>query len=1102
MRPRNARLGAALTLAGLAAVGLLLAAPGGEDTEAGVPPGVGGDSYGPASPRARAIALHLQGLDALARDDEREAFHRMRAAWEADPGYLPALVDLLEPYRGYLPDDVREVLESFAARAGEESALCFRVALAVVDRRPIPRAPGDGTCATYARLAPPYPRPDPEEGAALRARLWRRHPGSLDLAVRYASALAGLRAWDELLALSGELTDGGRHPLLRVWGFGIRAIGLHGLGRHREAVAAEAEGDAHTREAEPPVRLAYLRGLGLHDHLLRAGDSSLAAHAGAVLEEVRESRDLGVEGSSPFAVVRRVLRAEGLLDHGNLTESLREWDALVALAERAAWPDLEAHVHMRRGRTLVKLGELEAAERDLLAARELAARTRPLQRRYEVEHNLLHLYEARGWDEQARRAGEAFVALTRRGGLNGVRMMSYRDYGRFLQRRGEHEAARRLFEAMVADIDSLDAYRYFAGEYYERIGDLDRARSEYRRVRPGEQVEYRTLSALARVAEATGDLQAAIRYARSHDAVAHRRYPENMPLLPGLLARAGRPDEAAAALRTAREAARARGQVASWAKLTLELAALELERGAFARAAALADSAAAAAGRVAEAEGEVRARATGALARLRRGGAGSEDALAQLRTALRRAERIRLPRLQAEICVMLGEGLVALGHTEEGLVAFERAAILIDSVAASLGDDVERAGYRAAQLRASNRALAAILERAADPRAPEWYAGWSVRRKGRGILDGTPADAGIPDNGGSGVLPRLRSLLDDQRAVVDYVVLDTAVAALVVTREAARLLRLPLTAEALRKRVEALSARLAPRVGSFVDLSRASFDIGAARALYRDLLLPLERALGGRRRLTVVPDGPLHLVPFDALVAGGPGSAPVFAIERYTIALATSLAPAASPERGQRADGGLRAGPVVAASGPAREGPPVAAEREVRAIAGALSDRKVVRLGGPGSTEGAIRRLFGSAAVLHFAAHARPNAHRPDFAHVALAPDGEDDGLLHAYEIRNLPLPGSLVVLSACESAAGRVVGGEGPLSLSRAFLQAGASGVVATLWPVGPAAADLMETFYRELARGRPTADALRAAKLSLRRGDRSEPFYWAAFTLVTAGV
>jgi CHAT domain-containing protein len=145
--------------------------------------------------------------------------------------------------------------------------------------------------------------------------------------------------------------------------------------------------------------------------------------------------------------------------------------------------------------------------------------------------------------------------------------------------------------------------------------------------------------------------------------------------------------------------------------------------------------------------------------------------------------------------------------------------------------------------------------------------------------------------------------------------------------------------------------------------------------------------------------------------------------------------------------------------------------------------------------------LAPTAGLLHFAAHARPNDAEPSYARLTLAPAGDDDGQLHAYEIETLHLPGTLVVLSACETGAGRLLAGEGVLSLSRAFLRAGASGTVAALWPVGPATADLMGAFYPALARGAAPAAALRQAKLALRRGQWASPFHWAGFTLVMQG-
>jgi CHAT domain-containing protein len=161
--------------------------------------------------------------------------------------------------------------------------------------------------------------------------------------------------------------------------------------------------------------------------------------------------------------------------------------------------------------------------------------------------------------------------------------------------------------------------------------------------------------------------------------------------------------------------------------------------------------------------------------------------------------------------------------------------------------------------------------------------------------------------------------------------------------------------------------------------------------------------------------------------------------------------------------------------------------------------RDVAVLQGDRATETEVRRHTPVAGLLHFAAHARPNDAEPSFARLSLVSADGDDGRLHAYEIEGLRLEGTIVVLSACETGAGRLLAGEGVLSLSRAFLRAGASGTVATLWPVGPATTDLMGAFYSALARGEAPAAALREAKIALRRGRWASPFHWAGFTLVT---
>jgi CHAT domain-containing protein len=110
------------------------------------------------------------------------------------------------------------------------------------------------------------------------------------------------------------------------------------------------------------------------------------------------------------------------------------------------------------------------------------------------------------------------------------------------------------------------------------------------------------------------------------------------------------------------------------------------------------------------------------------------------------------------------------------------------------------------------------------------------------------------------------------------------------------------------------------------------------------------------------------------------------------------------------------------------------------------------------------------------------------------------DGFLESAEIYNLKLGADLVVLSACQTALGKEVRGEGLVGLTRGFMYAGAPRVLASLWPVpDQATTELMKRFYQAVLKNgmRPSA-ALQSAQMAM-RGDRrwQAPYYWAGFVL-----
>jgi CHAT domain-containing protein len=152
----------------------------------------------------------------------------------------------------------------------------------------------------------------------------------------------------------------------------------------------------------------------------------------------------------------------------------------------------------------------------------------------------------------------------------------------------------------------------------------------------------------------------------------------------------------------------------------------------------------------------------------------------------------------------------------------------------------------------------------------------------------------------------------------------------------------------------------------------------------------------------------------------------------------------------------------------------------------------------------ALSKELAQYRIVHFATHGLLDNEHPELSGLVLSlvgPDGKpQDGFLDLQDVYNLTLPADLVVLSACETGLGKEISGEGLVGLTRGFMYAGASRVVASLWKVDDVAtSELMAEFYKGmLSHGLAPASALRQAQLAmLKRSRWADPYYWAAFTL-----
>jgi CHAT domain-containing protein len=148
--------------------------------------------------------------------------------------------------------------------------------------------------------------------------------------------------------------------------------------------------------------------------------------------------------------------------------------------------------------------------------------------------------------------------------------------------------------------------------------------------------------------------------------------------------------------------------------------------------------------------------------------------------------------------------------------------------------------------------------------------------------------------------------------------------------------------------------------------------------------------------------------------------------------------------------------------------------------------------------------LSNNASGIHLATHAVANNDDPSRSYIAFYADKAGEGKLYAHELRNAPLSNvQLAFLSACETASGKIVSGEGIMSLSRAFSVAGCSNIVTSLWKAEDnATAYISIKFYDYLRRGYSPSQALQKAKLDLlldgRYAQFHSPQYWSHLVFV----
>jgi CHAT domain-containing protein len=351
-------------------------------------------------------------------------------------------------------------------------------------------------------------------------------------------------------------------------------------------------------------------------------------------------------------------------------------------------------------------------------------------------------------------------------------------------------------------------------------------------------------------------------------------------------------------------------------------------------------------------------------------------------------------------------------------------------------------------------------------------------------------------------LDRVERSLSPSAVVLEYVVAEPQSYCLVISHDGSHIVSL-----AGRERIDTLVASYLKAV----KMKQPAREEG--RKLYDVLLRPVTPATQ-KETLLIIPDGPLHLVPFEGFV----DESGRYLVETRTIIYEPSATSfylltqnrhsAHTVEHVLLGVGGVPYNTSELKQASLTRGYDEnslsnlpASRDEVLAAEAAIHDPTDTLLLGSKATESALKRAdLAQYRIIHLAVHGFASSEDPNRSALVLLTDpaAGEDGFLQASEIVQLHLNADLVILSACDTGIGPVEGEEGIAALSRAFLLAGAKAVISTLWSINDTYSLVVMThFYRHLVAHEPAAEALTHAKRDTLRefGPTAAPHYWAGF-------
>lgn len=409
---------------------------------------------------------------------------------------------------------------------------------------------------------------------------------------------------------------------------------------------------------------------------------------------------------------------------------------------------------------------------------------------------------------------------------------------------------------------------------------------------------------------------------------------------------------------------------------------------------------------------------------------------------------------------------------------------------------------------------------------------FSIQSFKENLNNNYPEYANLKYQNDSMTIQMVQENLDKQSALIEYVASDSILHIFYIDQQQVQLVQHPLPIKLLKRNIKDFH-RILSHYQTVFKREPRSFNQYAILAhwFYKQLLAPVLKNNSNIKHLTIVTDGELGHLPFEAFLVEAPEQLDgqykqiedlqiyhqlPYLVKNYSISYEYS---AALWKWHKSKTNQLNNGQVLAIAGNYQDSlqpslletrlpthqrlrrtlnPLPAAQYEVEALSKEFQGSFYFKDKG---SERMFKEEANNYSIIHLAMHGLLNSDSPILSSLAFTEDGDslENNFLQAYEISKMQLNADLVVLSACETGYGKFQRGNGIASLARAFMYAGASSLVVSLWQVNDqVTAIIMQHFYRNLAEGMSKAEALRQAKLSYLEevdGIWSHPAFWSPF-------